>query len=203
MAVVDDPTAILADHLSIEFEAGAEWRTEAVQAVSGITVYNKMRTRPVHVFSLNAGDVRMSYLQELKAHHMGRRGRLRSFPFKDHTDYQGVNEFIGTGDGSEDEFQVVKNYDPANVNVYQRDITIIKSGTLVVRVNGTPTTAFTETDGLLTFTSPPTNGHIIRADYEFYVPVNYLQDLFRINNKASNASWGTGGPLDCMEVLPT
>lgn len=110
-------------------------------------------------------------------------GSLYPFPFKDWGDYQLTDERIGTGDGSETDFQIIKTYDPSQIilstpgsRTYVRDIYLPRSG-LVVKVNGTTKTITTDytisSTGLITFTSPPTNTHPITVTGEFDIPVRF------------------------------
>jgi len=110
-------------------------------------------------------------------------GDLYAFPFKDWGDYQLTNELIGTGDGSDTTFQIIKTYDPSQIilNVpgsltYVREI-YLPASDLVVKINGvtqTITTNYTiSSTGLITFTSPPTTGHAITVTGEFDVPVRF------------------------------
>jgi uncharacterized protein (TIGR02217 family) len=110
-------------------------------------------------------------------------GNLYPFPFKDWADYQLTDERIGTGDGSDSTFQIVKTYDPSEIILntpgsltYVREIYLPVTG-LVVKVNGvtqTITTHYTiSATGLITFVSPPTTGHWITVTGEFDVPVRF------------------------------
>lgn len=110
-------------------------------------------------------------------------GSLHPFPFKDWGDYQLTNERIGTGDGSDTAFQIIKTYDPSQIllaspgsRTYVRDIYLPRSG-LVVKVNNVTKTLTTDytigSTGIITFTVAPSNGHAITVTGEFDVPVRF------------------------------
>lgn len=129
-----------------------------------------------------------------RAHHAD----LHPFPFKDWGDYQLTNERFGTGDGSATAFQLTKTYDPSQIllgspgsRTYVRDIYLPRSG-LVIKVNNVTKTLTTDytigSTGIITFTSPPTNGHAITATGEFDVPVRFATDrLGLVINEANIA----------------
>ena len=56
-----------------------------------------------------------THVAELIAFFRARRGRAHGFRFKDWTDYQGVAQVLGTGDGSRTTFQLIKNYSSGGV----------------------------------------------------------------------------------------
>ena len=90
------------------------------------------------------------------------------------------DQLIGTGDGSETTFQLVKNYAKGSETT-ARNIIKPVSGTQLIEVNGILQTSGVDytldtTTGIVTFTSPPTSGHAIRAGFEFDVPVRFESD---------------------------
>lgn len=109
-------------------------------------------------------------------------GSLLPFPFKPHGDHTLTDELIGTGDGSDATFQIIKTYNPgsllgaATLHTYIREIYLPRSG-LVVKVNDvtqTLTTHYTiSSTGLITFVTPPPNGHTVKVTGEYDVPVRF------------------------------
>src|SRR5512134_2143603 len=57
-----------------------------------------------------SGLKKREQVAELIAFFRARRGRAHGFRFKDWTDYQATAQVIGTGNGSNKNFQLVKNY---------------------------------------------------------------------------------------------
>lgn len=94
---------------------------------------------------------------------------------------------IGTGDGAETEFQLIKTYGETFAP-YVREILKPVDGTLVVAVDGTPQTEDVDytadyTSGVVTFESGSVPGMSdeITAGFEFDVPVRFDSDQLSIN----------------------
>lgn len=117
---------------------------------------------------------------------LNRRGREKAFLLQSYEDYKiphsgSTAQSIGTGDGSTSTFQIYKRYTDSGSNNYDRIITRPSATTsdLVVIKNGvtqTHTTHYTysTTTGIITFVTPPTNGHAITITLaKFYVPVRF------------------------------
>jgi uncharacterized protein (TIGR02217 family) len=122
-----------------------------------------------------------------------RRGRAYGFRFKDWTDFQGLAQVIGTGNGSLKTFQLVKNYASGGI-IESRIITKPVSGSVKVYRNGALATSGVSVDaatGVVTFTTAPANGVIVTADYEFDVPARFDTDQMDITIETyALGSWG-------------
>jgi uncharacterized protein (TIGR02217 family) len=127
-----------------------------------------------------------------------RRGMLHGFLWKDKFDYKSCaptetpafdDMEIGTGDGVETQFQLKKIYGSV-YSPYSRDIKKPVAGTVLIGVNnvavGTGWTVNTTT-GVVTFDVAPTNGHLITAGFQFYVPVRFDTDYLQIDLEAFDA----------------
>ena len=126
---------------------------------------------------------------ELQPFVMARRGSAHSFLLRDPLDYttasdevsafETANVLIGTGDGTETEFQLKKIYTEADgTGTYNRIITKPVAGTVVVSVNGATQTLGTHYTidhqlGRVSFLTAPTNPHPVRAGFEFRVLVRF------------------------------
>lgn len=110
-------------------------------------------------------------------------GRHIGFRFKDFSDYQLVDEPIGVGNGSITSYQLTKKYDALASPIEIRKITKVVGSTVVAKLNGVATTAFSinTTTGLVTFDSPPASGAIITITCEFRVPVRFNTDKLPLN----------------------
>jgi|SanBayMetagenome_1026888.scaffolds.fasta_scaffold00351_4 uncharacterized protein (TIGR02217 family) len=120
----------------------------------------------------------------------GVRGAATGFRFKDWSDYQGINELIGVGNGWQKEFQLRKTY-TINDQSSTRNIKKPVSGKTTISVAGTPVirgVSVDTTTGIITFTSPPTGN--ITASFEFDVPVRFEQDKFDHRFDAADPSTG-------------
>lgn len=120
--------------------------------------------------------------EELTEFHAAMRGAFHSFRFWDALDYKLTDQLIGTGDGTETEFQIVKTYAKGTAS-HTRTITKPVAG-LVVEVNDVVRTITTDytidlSTGVITFVSAPASGHAITVSGEFDVPVRFVEDELR------------------------
>lgn len=100
------------------------------------------------------------------------RGAFQEFLWKDPEDYREENVRIGTGDGINREFQLIRNFG----ELYVEPVTDIVVGSLTVYVNGVQVGAVVGDDGLVTLTVAPTLGAVITATYEYYWRVAFKDD---------------------------
>lgn len=180
------PTYRLPPEVEVGMEGGPTFYNVIQEAISGqeqrVQVWAKCRGQWTCSYSIldteeNSGTFR-AIIALFRAHF----GSLRPFPFKDWGDYQLTNELIGTGDGSDTTFQIIKTYNPGSilgvstVYTYVRDIYLPRSG-LVVKVDGVTQTLTTDytvsSTGIITFTVAPPNGEAITVTGEFDVPVRF------------------------------
>lgn len=164
--------------ISFGSSGGPEYSTDIVITGSGYEKRNVNWAAARAKYNVAHGVKTQTQLDELIAFFRARKGRAIGFRFKDWADYKGVAEVIGTGDGSETEFQLIKNYTSGSVTEI-RTITKPVSGTIniykdaVLQSSGVSVNTQT---GVFTFTSAPANGVIITADFEFDVPVRFDTD---------------------------
>lgn len=102
-------------------------------------------------------------------------GRARGFRFKDHFDFTGTDEpCIGIVNGVNDTFRLVKRYTVGELN-FDRRIFKPVQGTVTARVNGSPVTinSTDTTTGTIVLSTPPTEGSVVTASFQFDVPVRF------------------------------
>jgi len=173
-------------NISYGSTGGPEYSTSVIELYSGLEQRNLRWTYPRHIYDAASGVTKMTDLEDLIAMFHIAQGRANSFRWKDWSDYKSsaldtapaaTNQALGTGDGVEDEFQIIKTY---TVGAYSktRKITHPVSGTVLVAVNTVVTTAFTVnlTTGIITFTAPPVLGAVLTCGYEFDVPCRFDTD---------------------------
>jgi uncharacterized protein (TIGR02217 family) len=189
--------------------AGPERRTDVVTTASGREERNSRWANSRHKYNVGYGVKTLDDIHAVITFFEERRGRLHAFRFKDHTDFkscrplatpQASDQVIATGTGTQTAFQLVKNYSTGLRN-YSRKITAPVSGSVVIAVDGTPTTSFTldAATGVITFATAPANGATITAGFEFDVPVRFDSDDIRINLDHFNGGEIPDIPL--IEVL--
>ncbi len=132
---------------------------------------------------------------------LARQGALHGFRYKDWRDYastadgrtppQGAaavshqNVQIGVGDGTTTQFQLIKLYTSGPATIV-RQIKKPVAGTVVIAFSGVQQTSgwtVDTTTGIVTFTTAPTAGTLIRAGFEFDVPVRFdkgVDDFLRV-----------------------
>jgi uncharacterized protein (TIGR02217 family) len=125
-----------------------------------------------------SGLKNQAQLDELIAFFRARKGKAYGFRFKDWTDYKATGQLIGTGDGAQPQFQLVKRY-PSGSAIEVRTITKPVAGTVRVfldSVEQLPGWSVDVTTGVVTFTTAPAAGVAITADFELDVPVRFDTD---------------------------
>lgn len=154
---------------------GPTFKTAIVTLASGAEARNQEWARQRHTYDISYGVDNKTAYDALLAFFYERRGAARGFRFKDWRDYDSNGlQTIGVGTGSLTTFQLTKTY--GSTNAYARKITRVVSGTLVVKVAGVTTVAFTQNLGLITFTTPPGAGASVQASFQFDVPVRFEND---------------------------
>lgn len=100
------------------------------------------------------------------------RGRHQPFLWKDMEDYKQERVRIGVGNGQQIGFQLVRNY----AGLFVEPIKDVVAGTLVVLVNDEPVGIASEEEGWVELTTPPADGAIITATFEYYWRVAFDDD---------------------------
>jgi len=190
--------AILDPKLALGFTEVNTWNTTVVVKSGGVEVRNARWQAPLRRYEFGYKPRPLADVQAVVAFFHDARGQARTWLMKSWTDYKLVNGQIGVGDASETEFQLVKAY--GILQPYSRDLVYIKPLSLSVTVNGAPATVSSEVDGLVTLSSPPGDGDIVRASCEFYVPVRFSTDELSVKADLPNAELATIEGLTAIEV---
>jgi uncharacterized protein (TIGR02217 family) len=92
-------------------------------------------------------------------------------------DYVATGQTLGTGNGVKVAFQLTLTATTVARSVVQ-NILYPLAGTVVIKLNGTPTAAFTVnlTTGIVTMTSAPGSGVVVTADFQYATPVRFTAD---------------------------
>lgn len=161
---------------------GPTYATSVVTTVSGHEKRNANWSQARGRWNVAHGLKHRDQVAALIAFFRARRGRAHGFRFKDWTDFQAFAQTLGTGNGANKIFQLVRDYASGGI-VEQRVITKPVGGTVALYLNGTPQGAGWSVDpttGLVTFTVAPGNGVVVSADFEFDVPVRFDTDQMEI-----------------------
>lgn len=177
--------------LPVDVEQGAQggpgFKTTILMLSSGFEQRNIEWARQRGDWDVSYGVRTKEDLDEVVAFFHVRRGRAYGFRFKDWSDFEITAQAIGTGDGVNAAFQVLKRYTSGS-DTFDRKITRLVMGTLSVFVNGvlkTETTHYTvdlET-GIITFTGGniPAAAAVVSVTCEFDIPVRF--DIDKLNVK--------------------
>jgi uncharacterized protein (TIGR02217 family) len=189
---------ILDDKLALGFTEVSLWNTTVVTLSGGNETRNARWQAPLRRYEFAYNPRPLADVQAVVAFFHDARGMARTWLLKSWTDYRLVNGVIGTGDGAETDFQIVKSY--GTLQPYSRDILYLKPGTLSVTVDEVPATVSSETYGLVVLSSAPSNGAIVRATCEFYVPARFSTDELRVRGDLPDAELASIEGLTAVEV---
>lgn len=189
---------ILDGKLALGFTEISTWNTTIVTLSGGNEVRNTRWQAPLRRYEFGYTPRPLADVQAIVAFFHDARGQGRAWLLKSWTDYKLDNAQIGTGNGSATAFQITKSY--GTLQPYSRKLTYIKPGSLSVTVNGAPATVSSEVAGLVTLSSAPGSGAIVRATCEFYVPVRFSTDEIKVRGDLPNAELATIEGLTAIEV---
>lgn len=200
--------------LALGVSGGPVRRTDIVNLSNGRENRNQRWRNARRAYDAGSGIRSVADLYEVLAFFEARRGELYGFRFRDPVDFKScppgetpaaTDQRIGTGDGVATVFQLVKTYADAGGS-FSRRIDKPVEGSVIVSVEGvkaTPTDVSVDhATGMVTFRAgrAPPAGAVIRAGFEFDVPVRFAIDRIEINVTAFEAGRIPSIPL--MEILP-
>ena len=138
-------------------------------------------------------------MSEVLAFFRARYGKAYGFRFKDFSDYKALNQTLATANGTNNKFKLYKNYKSGS-GYYARRIHKPVKDTLRLYVNGSISNSHTldTTTGEITFNLPPRKGSIIKADFEFDVPVRF--DIDQIIVRATGPNQFTCDAITLIEI---
>lgn len=189
-------------NISFGSSGGPERRTEIVTLGSGFEERNQRWADSRRRYNAGYGVKTVDDLYRVIEFFEERRGQFHGFRWKDSADYKScrpasaptaLDQSIGTGDGAEDEFQLVKAYG-GSFSGWSREIKKPVAGTVRVAVAGSVRTEGTHytvdyATGVVTFTGGniPTSMQAVTAGFEFDVPARFDSDRLEVNLDAFDA----------------
>ncbi len=158
---------------------GPEYSTDIVITAGGYEQRNINWSQARAHYNVAHGVKTQAQLNELIAFFRARKGRADGFRFKDWSDYKAVAQIIGTGDGTNKIFQLIKTYTSGSITE-TRIITKPTADNINIYVAGVlqagAAYSLNNTTGKITFVTAPVGAAIITADFEFDVPVRFDTD---------------------------
>jgi len=179
------------DNISRGARGGPERRTQIVELASGDEERNASWANSRRRYDIAYGIRRADDLAAVVAFFEARNGRLHRFRYKDWADYKSslpsqtitaTDQQIGTGTGSLQTFQIAKRY-ISGAQSWTRTLAKPVAGTvrialgMVEQMSGWTVDT---TTGTVTFTTAPANGVVVRAGFEFDVPVRFDSDTLDV-----------------------
>lgn len=188
-------------NLSFGSLGGPERRTEIVTLANGFEERNTPWAHSRRRYDAGLGMRSLDDVATLIAFFEARQGQLYGFRWKDWADFKTCKPSetvafddgeIGRGDGQTREFRLAKTYASGEVQ-YRRPVAKPVSGTVRVGVEGQELAEAVDWSvdletGLITFETPPSDGTLVTAGFEFDVPVRFDTDRIA----ASVASFQAG-----------
>jgi uncharacterized protein (TIGR02217 family) len=185
--------------ISFGSKGGPEYSTTVVKTTGGYEKRNSNWTYPLHKYDVSYGVKTNALYYALLKHFHAVAGKAHGFRYKDSADYKScapadtpasTDVLIGTGDASTTTFQLVKLYTSGSLTK-TRKIAKPVALTVLVSLNGVTQGSGWSVDtatGIVTFVSPPGNGVLVKAGYEFDVPVRFDIDHLDLEGDAMAAS---------------
>ena len=179
------------DNISRGARGGPERRTQIVELASGDEERNASWANSRRRYDVAYGIRRADDLAAVVAFFEARNGRLHGFRYKDWADYKSAlpshaitptDQQIGTGTGSLQTFQLAKRY-ISGAQTWVRTIAKPVTGTVRVALGMIEQLSgwtLDTTTGVITFTTAPAGGVIVRAGFEFDVPVRFDSDTLDV-----------------------
>lgn len=185
------------DDIAYGASGGPEFATTIVTMASGFEQRNINWQAARGRWDVASGLKNQTQLDTLLSFFRGRKGRAHGFRFKDWSDYRATGQLIGTGDGANKTFQLVKNY-ASGAGSESRIIKKPVSGTTKIYLNGVQLTSgwsISSSTGIVTINTAPSNGVPVTADFEFDVPVRFDTDRMAVTIEFFNLHQWSGIPI--------
>ena len=179
------------DNIAYGSAGGPAYSTRIVEYGAGYEQRDVMWSYARHEYDVAYGIRKIEDLYSLVDFFHAVRGRGYGFRYKDFADYKScavnqtlsdTDQTIGTGDGVETDFQLIKKYTKGSMTT-TRYITKPVSGTVVISIDDVSQPSgwtVDTTTGIVTFASAPASSAVVKAGYEFDVPVRFNVDKISV-----------------------
>lgn len=172
---------------------GPGFLTDSVRMVSGEIDRDERWEHELAQYDIAHNMKSPGDIAEIRKFHRLRRGSSRGFLLKDWLEYTSaedgesdpdpLDQPLGTGDGAETVFAIVKRYSDT-VTSYDRPIAWTVEGTVVVAVDGVELDPADFTvqrgAGTITFDAAPVDEAELTCGFEFDVPVHFVEDVVSV-----------------------
>jgi uncharacterized protein (TIGR02217 family) len=180
--------------ISYGSKGGAMFSTDIITTFSGHEQRNINWHEARARYDISSGIKTEEQWQHLISFFRARRGRAIGFRYKDWSDYKGINQSLGKGNGERKQFQLVKHYVSGNF-LYTRAIAKpVKNNFCKIYIDSVVQAQGINIDftsGLVTFDQAPKADEEVTADFEFDVAVRFDTDHLDLSmDSFSVGSWG-------------
>lgn len=159
------------------------YHTKTQKALSGREIRLAFMSQPMYQFTLTYEVLRQnatySELKQLGGFFLNRQGSFDSFLFADPTDSTVTAMPFGVGNGSTTAFPLVINQGTTGSNASYQQVQNVAN--LQVYINGSLTSAYTNSNGTIQFNVPPPNGAGLTWSGTYYYRVRFNQDANEFN----------------------
>jgi uncharacterized protein (TIGR02217 family) len=193
--------------IGLAARGGPERRTEIVALASGREERNSPWIGSRRRWDAAPGVRSLDDVARLTAFFEARRGALHAFRFLDPLDHKSClpsvepsagDQVIGTGDGVEARFALIKTYGEGET-AWARPVQAPVAESLVLAIDGVPTSFTLEPEGRVLLDIPPAPGAVVTAGFRFDTPVRFDTDRLEVGADGSAAGQIASVPL--IEVL--
>jgi uncharacterized protein (TIGR02217 family) len=190
------------DDISYGSKGGPGFSTTVFTSTSGEEQRNSNWSRQRCRFDASYGIRTIAQMDNVIAFFYAMRGKAQVFRFKDWSDFKIKNGTIGTGNASQTQYQIIKNYSVSSSS-FSRIINRIVNGTVSVYFGTTLKTPITDYSvnydtGIITFTVAPPATTVINVTCEFDVPVRF--DIDELNITLEDFELETISNIPLIEV---
>ncbi|WP_296643088.1 DUF2460 domain-containing protein [Thiobacillus sp. 65-1402] len=184
---------------------GPQWRTGIIEKRTGHEQRNIDLDDPRREWSMGERGMLEADLDALLEFHTMVRGAAIGFRFLDQADHKAsTKQLLGFGTGALATFQLVKHYGESAYE-YVRPITKPIAGTVAVYVDDVLQASGWTLDaatGIVTFAAAPALDAVVKATFQFHVPVRFKED--RIRHKfemfTNDGKWFSVSPVTLIEL---
>lgn len=187
--------------LGIEWDVSKtpEFSTLVQRAVSGREVRISEMVYPLYTFKMRYALLRdqsntaapsspYDELRKLVGFFLMHYGSAVAFLYTDPDDGTVTDMSFGTGDGSDTTFQLIRTYGTGGFT-FAEPVQNLNGAPTAIKANGVtvnPANYSVGSTGIVTFTTPPTNGHVLTWSGSFYYRVRFEQDASEFSQFMKN-----------------
>jgi uncharacterized protein (TIGR02217 family) len=202
--------------ISYSSSGGPGYRTIVYDGDGGNSQVSSRWDTARRQYQVSYADKNLAQASTLLDFFMCREGSKNTFRFKDFLDYSTASDHraapsatdvqIGVGDGSTKTFQLLSQYVSSTGNAY-RTLTKPDGSSVVVSLDDVTQASgwsVNDTTGVITFTTAPGAGVVVKAGCLFYVHVQFTEETDRLLQQSYDnfAQVSVVGDISLVERLP-